>query len=217
MGGLDIIKTLKGWGIKANNEWKTFNGYKIPFLEYKFIKEINSILAINDDDWKEGINPSMDEYAGFVISDNHFVGLQIERYYRLTSLPNNIRNLENLKSLILNNNSLNELPESIGELGNLQVLSLNYNRLTRLPESIGELGNLRELNLVDNQLTELPESIGKLGNLWKLNLNHNQLTELPESLMELKNMQYLFLRQNNLEDIPPWLEDLKKKGIAYFK
>ena len=65
---------------------------------------------------------------------------------------------------------ITSLPESIGELTNLKYLYLNNNQLTSLPESIGKLTNLQTLYLEDNKLTSLPESIEK-NNIKKLFLN----------------------------------------------
>uniref|UniRef100_UPI002623B4C3 leucine-rich repeat domain-containing protein n=1 Tax=uncultured Microscilla sp. TaxID=432653 RepID=UPI002623B4C3 len=73
---------------------------------------------------------------------------------------------------------LTSLPENLGKLVNLKYLFLKNTQLTSLPESIGELVNLQELCLSDTQLTSLPENLGKLVNLKHLDLSNNQLTSL---------------------------------------
>ena len=69
------------------------------------------------------------------------------------------------KHLDLENLGLTSLPERLFELTNLKELYLGDNDLTELPEHIGNLSSLKLLDLSDNNLTSLPESFGKLVNL----------------------------------------------------
>lgn len=117
-------------------------------------------------------------------------------YGYLTTLPNNISQLVNLKWLYLGSNGLTTLPESIGQLTNLELLRLNSNRLTILPGSIGQLANLKWLDLTYNQLTTLPESIGQLTKLEELLLDDNKLTTVPESIAKLCRLKDIDLRNN---------------------
>ena len=145
-------------GIKANNEWKIFNGYKIPFSEYKFIEEINENLGIKDDDWAYGNSNNMTKYVGFEVNNDHITKLYLKEYL----LP--------------------ILPDSIGDLTFLEELSLKGNWLEKLPESFGKLRNLKNLYIYNNHLAQLPEDIGDLKNLEALDLRHNKLTKLQIAL-----------------------------------
>ena len=120
----------------------------------------------------------------------------------LTSIPNNIENLENLKWLRICDNELSSIPESIGNLENLITLDSWGNNLNSLPESIGNLTNLNCLSLFQNQLTSIPESLGNLDSLQTLLLNQNQLTSIPESVGNLSNLQSLWLNHNQLISLP---------------
>jgi hypothetical protein len=86
----------------------------------------------------------------------------------------------------LKNNKLTSIPDSIGDLKNLRSLNLGANNIEKLPESIGELTNLSNLYLSWNKLETLPESIGNLTNLKILDLDNNQLRILPQSMKDLK-------------------------------
>ena len=132
---------------------------------------------------------------------------------QLTALPESIGGLENLQMLFLYANQLTALPESIGKLRSLQTLYLYSNQLRWLPESIDKLYNLQELDLSSNQLTALPESIGKLYNLQELDLSSNQLTALPESIGKLENLKMLHLSHNQLRHLPRQLFGLDIKII----
>ena len=56
--------------------------------------------------------------------------------------------------LNLSSNNLTSLPESIGNLTNLKGLDLMYNELTDLPESIGNLTKLEGLDLDTSQISD---------------------------------------------------------------
>ncbi|MFN6569474.1 COR domain-containing protein [Dendronalium sp. ChiSLP03b] len=120
----------------------------------------------------------------------------------LTTLPEEISQLFNLKELDLSYNRLARLPAVIGQLYNLSLFYLSYNQLTSLPAEIGQLSNLRELYLYFNQLTNLPKEIGQLSNLSGLYLSSNQLTNLPAVIGQLSNLRKLHLYSNQLTSLP---------------
>ena len=87
---------------------------------------------------------------------------------------------------------LTTLPESLGQLANLKILDISLNQLTALPESIGLLLNLIMLNLSHNQLTALPLSLRNLEKLGKyVLLNSNPLNPTLQSAYEggLENLK----------------------------
>ena len=82
---------------------------------------------------------------------------------------------------------ITRLPPEIGQLQQLQVLSLVGNQLTALPAAIGQLQQLRELWLGDNQLTTLPDEITRLRQLEWLYIENNpklQLTPAQEQFLQ---------------------------------
>ena len=70
-------------------------------------------------------------------------------------LPAEIGNLQNLISLDLDNNAIEELPESIGKLQKLELLSLRANCLYALPDEMIELKALKKFYLAQNQLQKM--------------------------------------------------------------
>lgn len=120
----------------------------------------------------------------------------------LTSLPEAIGQLTNLKKLYLNNNQLTVLPDAIGQLTNLYTLDLSSNQLTVLPDAIGQLTNLNAFSLFNNRLTNLSEEIGQLTNLTFFELSYNRLTTLPEAVGQLTNLIWLSLNKNQLRSLP---------------
>lgn len=127
---------------------------------------------------------------------------------KISSIPNEIGNLENLRSLFLNGNNLTDIPPSIGNLSNLDRLALNSNRLYSIPDEIGNLSNLKWLILSDNNISTLPSSIGNLSSLTELFLNDNRLYSLPDELSQLPLIKTLRLSNNKLTDVQQSIEQM---------
>jgi Leucine-rich repeat (LRR) protein len=120
----------------------------------------------------------------------------------LTSVPESIFNLRNLRSLDFSGNQLESVPASISRLDRLNSLYLGSNRLNEIPESIGGLRELTLLYVAGNRLRAIPASISQLELLTWLDLSRNQLTGLPEGLFHLHNLAGLYLSSNRLTMIP---------------
>eukprot|EP00002_Diphylleia_rotans_P009456 TRINITY_DN19709_c0_g1_i1.p1 TRINITY_DN19709_c0_g1~~TRINITY_DN19709_c0_g1_i1.p1 ORF type:complete len:312 (+),score=56.22 TRINITY_DN19709_c0_g1_i1:59-994(+) len=65
---------------------------------------------------------------------------------------------------------LTSLPESIGRLTNVKKLFLNDNNLSYLPSSIGMLQKLTDMSLQRNQISELPDSITRCRLLFRVQI-----------------------------------------------
>ncbi len=138
-------------------------------------------------------------YLGYQYSSN---------YYKvdLTSLPESIGDLQNLKNLTVYSSEITEIPQSIGNLNNLEHFQITRSKLNTLPESIGRLDSVTELNLSYNQLTSLPDSIGYMNSLEKLNLDgssyyiyDNNITSLPSTIDSLSNLKVLNAKYNLID------------------
>ena len=136
----------------------------------------------------------------------------------LTTLPDAIGTLTNLKELDLSHNQFTILPDIISTLTNLQVLNLGYNLLTTIPDTISTLTNLKTLNLNINRFKTLPDNIGNLTNLQELSMGNNKLMNLPESISNLTNLKSLWIYSNQLKSLPdtffnlPNLQELSLLG-----
>ena len=122
---------------------------------------------------------------------------------QLTALPPEIGQVQNLHRLDLGRNQLTALPPEIGQLQNLRMLDLFGNRLAALPTQIVQLQSLRELYVGGNLLTGLSPEIGQLTNLEQLSLDKNKITALPEELEQLAQLRKLYLHGNDALEIPP--------------
>jgi len=126
----------------------------------------------------------------------------------LTSVPESLAQLSELKSLDLSDNRLSSLPEFLGQLAQLQSLNVRSNQLTVLPDWLGQLAQLQGLDASANQLTELPASLGQLAQLRVFDVGSNQLTGLPASLGQLAQLEFLDAGSNQLTVLPASLGQL---------
>jgi hypothetical protein len=142
---------------------------------------------------------------------------------KITTLPESLFKLPNLKILILEN-SLRYgefiVPDSIGESGNLsklEELTISHYFLEKIPDSIGQLKSLKELDLSRNKIEIIPESIWYLPQLKILNLGGNLIEKIPESIHNLSNLTYLSIPNNKLKYLPDsigFLYNLTHLGIG---
>lgn len=152
----------------------------------------------------------------------------------LDSLPDEIHELKNLKTLSLQIGMMTELNPLVWSLPKLEVLKvkktqlknfvlpegnlsllkkcfLSHNQLESLPEDFGRLTYLSELDLSQNKLNTLPPSMAQATLLKRLNLDHNQMTTVPDCLWQWKNLSHLSLDDN------PWTQQERQKLFERFK
>ena len=175
------------------------NGIAVPDPQNNpvLVEDCAALLALKDVlaadpplDWSD--DTSIEEWSGVELEStldggyfrNKVVELQLPG--RLTgSMPPELGNLSNLRTLILNGSQLSgSIPSEMGNLAHLYWLELPGNQLSGvIPPELGNLYNLRGLYLSDNQLTgSIPPELGNLYNLRGLYLNNNQLTgSIPRS------------------------------------
>lgn len=156
----------------------------------------------------------------------------------LTTFPEEIFELaDTLEILDLSHNALSSIPEEISRLTNLKIAFFSNNRFTTVPSfrgckqlyMVGFKSNQIEtfdeevlpdsiswLILTDNKLKKLPHSIGKLTKLQKCALAGNQIKHLPDEMAACRNLELLRLSANELDAIPSWLLSLPKLSWLAF-
>jgi len=118
------------------------------------------------------------------------------------SIPVEMGNLRNLKTLILYNCAINEaLPGNLKSLTVLEEILLGENRLTGNIEIFSELSALKVLDLAENDFTgSIPNSIENLHQLNILNLYNNKMTgSIPPSLYSLSLLKEIVLAKNDFK------------------
>jgi len=96
----------------------------------------------------------------------------------ISTLPDDIGALTNLRSLLLIDGIYGTLPSSIGALEKLEFLHIHGTKLVgTIPSSINQLSNLQFLSISDNGFTgSIPNGFAGLSSLGTLVLQENDLT-----------------------------------------
>ncbi|KFP39903.1 Leucine-rich repeat-containing protein 7, partial [Chlamydotis macqueenii] len=116
--------------------------------------------------------------------------------------PEVLEQIQNLKELWMDNNSLQILPGSIGKLKQLVYLDVSKNRIETVDLDISGCEGLEDLLLSSNMLQQLPDSIGLLKRLTTLKVDDNQLTILPNAIGNLSLLEEFDCSCNELESLP---------------
>jgi len=133
----------------------------------------------------------------------------------LKVLPEQVRELTQLRHLSLGLNQLIELPEWLAELARLRTIDISFNCLIDLPDALSRLTQLQKLYVSGSQLTELSDSLGRMTQLLGLYILDNQLIELPDSLGRLTRLRELYVSGNQLTELPDSLGRLSQlRGLS---
>lgn len=130
--------------------------------------------------------------------------------YGLDSVPKEIGQLQNVKSLTIVKDSSKgwKIYPPLSAL----TRRVDVPPFTRLPDEILELKTLTTLSLVDLNIKALPDDFNKLENLETLDLTLNKLTISNEitKLNGLKKLKHLALFGNRVDSID--IQELKKEN-----
>ena len=80
-------------------------------------------------------------------------------------------------------NVISSVPDEISNLKNLKRLNLSNNRLTYISEKLSQLRKLSYLNLFNNNLTDISEKIANMPSLNEINLEGNPFDMLPPEIV----------------------------------
>jgi Leucine-rich repeat (LRR) protein len=115
------------------------------------------------------------------------------------TIPNEINQLTNLKSLHLTYCQIDSLP-TFKNLDRLQTIDLSNNeKITRI-RGIGMFKSLRNLKLRGNSIKKI-ENLDSLSALKLLDLSSNKYIEKIENLENCKQLQTLYLSNNSIKNI----------------
>jgi hypothetical protein len=127
----------------------------------------------------------------------------------LTSLPDDLARLHQLRVIFGSDNRFTELPAVLGQCTQLQMVGFKANQIQSV-SAAALPPQLRWLILTDNQIEALPASIGECSQMQKLMLAGNRLRQLPDQLVKCQHLELLRISANQLGMMPPWLVDLPR-------
>ncbi|XP_031261006.1 disease resistance-like protein DSC1, partial [Pistacia vera] len=122
--------------------------------------------------------------------------LLVRRCPKLGRLPDDLGNLEALKTLDASGIFIREIPSSIfhlSKLSSLQISRLSDDEapLNWVPNSLSRLLSLKRLELINCQIPELPNNLGQLSFLEILDVYGNNFETIPASIKDLSNSVFL--------------------------
>ena len=131
------------------------------------------------------------EFPASVSEAKELVYLNLDRN-RIQTLPEQLPS--GLRWLRLNGNGLTSVPEAIGKLSELRRIYLNDNALSSLPDAFASLEVLEDIALANNRLEVFPEMVVGLPSLRNLDLRGNaNITALPANIGDMKALRTLTL------------------------
>ncbi len=131
------------------------------------------------------------EFPASVSEASELVYINLDRN-RIQTLPEQLP--AGLRWLRLNGNGLTSVPETIGKLRDLRRIYLNDNALVSLPASFASLEALEDIALANNRLESFPEMLVGLPSLRNLDLRGNaNITALPANIGDMKTLKTLTL------------------------
>ncbi|WP_135443273.1 leucine-rich repeat-containing protein kinase family protein [Vibrio tasmaniensis] len=134
---------------------------------------------------------------------------------QLSSLPDELSQLTNLRIIFASNNLFTHLPDVLGTLPKLEMVGFKSNQIKTVSEQ-SLPAQLRWLILTDNAIEVLPHSLGERPRLQKLALAGNKIRVLPESMEKLSNLELVRLSANQLTEFPEFLIKLPKLAWLAF-
>ena len=114
------------------------------------------------------------------------------------------------RALFATNLNLESIPNEILQLDSIKSLDLSHNDLAEYDFSkLDKMERLEWINLSTNGLTSFPKGITELKHLKKLILSHNRIENIPVQELLRSNIEYINLIGNELPDTT--LNKLKSK------
>lgn len=106
---------------------------------------------------------------------------------QLCFIPPEIAILENLRSLDLSHNLLQD-PKEICNLKNLQKLKLHDNKLRSIPKEFVNMEKLEMIDITKNPIAEPQKEILSLRHLRKIFIDKEQIQRIPKDCVEMKHI-----------------------------
>ncbi|KAH7667699.1 Non-specific serine/threonine protein kinase protein [Dioscorea alata] len=143
---------------------------------------------VDDAEWLSGL------------SSLRYLSMDGADFYGVNNVMQSLNKLRHLKSVSLNQCSMNSIPESLPHLNftSLTFMDIGWNMFdnTSIPEWLFRIPNLRELHMSINGFTgAIPSSVGNATSLQFLDLSYNEgiSGDMPREFGDLCNLQSLNL------------------------
>lgn len=130
----------------------------------------------------------------------NFKKLDVSDCAALTKLPPSLWDLPNLEVLHLTL-PLKTIPLQIKQLQKLRTLTIDNPELSQVPAEIGQLASLESLTLKNLTVQELPKELGNLQSLQSLYIENGSFDHLPETWSALSKLRVLWITSTPLTSL----------------
>jgi len=110
--------------------------------------------------------------------------------------------------LNLGRNSFTDLPAELSEIKTIKNVWLDDNLFTFIPACIYNMENIEALRLSGNQITTIEDKVEALAQLQTFVIDGNKLSSIPDAITKLANLKILNLRGNKLTSLPKKINGL---------
>ena len=129
------------------------------------------------------------------------------KHKKLTAIPEEIKELKNLRKLVIKEIPIKEIPAWIKDLKELRSLTISPSKedtaqnenpclINEIPDELWELKNLQYLSIRNTNIKKISKNIEQLTNLIELDISENQLIDIPSSIGKLENLEKLKVRSS---------------------
>lgn len=187
----DVLLTQVSQGNNFSYDWSEFceQGTNRCGCDRKTdsLTLLSLYAATQGDRWQTpwNLTESIGNWHGITLNDLGCVNkINLSNNQLMGELPQEIRELQYLDTLILSNNTIcGKIPTHIGNLSKLKVLDLSANIISgSIPVEVGDLQKLEVLRLNANQFCGyIPYEIGDLKNLSEMFLADNRFSKCYHS------------------------------------
>jgi len=120
----------------------------------------------------------------------------------LTSFPNELYMLSNLRDLYYGANDIPIMATELGLLTSLQYLQFSDTLVSTIPSEIGLLTNLKEFYSSRNKVSSIPSEFGSLTSMRYLYFSDNSITSVTSEIGLMTSLELLILNGNGISSIP---------------
>ena len=121
-------------------------------------------------------------------------------FYKQTGVPRNVRDLNNLRFLLVTeDHGITEIPSEIAKLPLLQGLCITSNKITVIPTELYQCISLQRLDLEDNQISRVEDGIHRLADVYAIDLSGNRLTHVTSDISRMRSLKKLDIRNQRTE------------------
>lgn len=132
---------------------------------------------------------------------------------RLSIIPNELLELNQIEFIDLSNNAISELPDDFFRLTNLKNINLSCNVFAEIPDVLSQMPKIDCLNLCNNPINVFPYWLCKMQALKSLSLGFNGTRDLPDYISEIEGLEELALVGFQLQNIPEFIYKIKNLKI----